>query len=116
MEKVIIKDKEHLEQIFKQFAETEGVEFSPDLIIETNSELTIKDLQETCEVIGYENLLLEDSFVENPKDFCETFYIDLIAIKGFRFGLGVEYVWFFGGKNPDELSFEKDGTLRIWFD
>ncbi len=116
MEKVRIKDKEHLEQIFKQFAENEGVELSPDLIIETNSELTIKHLQETCEVIGYENLLLEKEFVDDPQSCCDTFYIDLIGIKGFRFGLEVEWVWFFGRKTPKELCFEKDGTLRIWFD
>lgn len=116
MIKIRIKDKEHLEQIFKQFAENEGEEFSLDLIVECNSELSLKDLMETCEVIGYENLLLEDSFVENPRSHCDTFYIDLIGIKGFRFGLGVEWIWFFGGKNPDELSFENDGTLRVWFD
>lgn len=116
MGKIRIKDKEHLEQIFKQFAENEEEEFSLDLIVEGNSELSLKDLMETCEVIGYENLLLEDSFVENPRSHCDTFYIDLIGIKGFRFGLGVESVWFFGGKNPDELSFENDGTLRVWFD
>lgn len=116
MGKTRIKDKEHLEQIFKQFAENEGVDLSPNLIVEGNSELTLRELQETCEVVGYENLLLEDSFVENPRSHCDTFYIDLIGIKGFRFGLGVKSVWFFGGKNPDELSFENDGTLRIWFD
>ena len=116
MGKIRIKDKEHLEQIFKQFAENEEEEFSLDLIVECNSELSLEDLIETCEVIGYENLLLEDSFVENPRSHCDTFYIDLIGIKGFRFGLGVESVWFFGGKNPDELSFENDGTLRVWFD
>ncbi|WP_300764438.1 hypothetical protein [Helicobacter sp. UBA3407] len=116
MGKTRIKDKEHLEQIFKQFAEDEGVELSPNLIIEGNSELTIKDLQETCEVIGYENLLLDNDFVKNPRSHCDTFYIDLLGIKGFRFGLGVEWVWFFGGKIPDELSLENDGTLRVWFD
>lgn len=116
MGKTRIKDKEHLEQIFKQYAEAEDLEFCPDLELEGNSGLILKDLMETCEVIGYENLLLEDSFVENPKDFCDTFYIDLIGINGFRFGLGVEFVWFFGGKKPDELSFENDGTLRVWFD
>ena len=80
-----------------------------------DSELSLKDLMETCEVIGYENLFLEDSFVENPRSHCDTFYIDLIGIKGFRFGLGVEWIWFFGGKNPDELSFENDGTLMVRF-
>lgn len=41
MGKIRIKDKEHLEQIFKQFAENEGEEFSPDLIIEGNSGKTL---------------------------------------------------------------------------
>lgn len=116
MAKVRIKNQEHLEQIFRQFAENEGEEFSPDLIIEGNSELSLKDLMETCEVIGYENLLLDDIFVDFPHSHCDTFYIDLIGIKGFRFGLGVESVVFFGGRIPDELDFENDGTLRVWFD
>ncbi len=116
MEKVRIKDKEHLEQIFKAYAQSFEEEFSEDLIVEGNSDLSFKDLVETCEVIGYENLLFESNFAENPKEHCDTFYIDLIGIKGFRFGLGIESIVFFGGKIPDELDFEKDGTLRVWFD
>ncbi len=116
MEKVRIKDKEHLEQIFKQFAENEKESFSEDLIIEGNSELEFKDLVATCEVIGYENLLLDDAFVENPKTHCDTFYMDLIGIKELKFGSNDKFSWFMGGKIPDELSFENDGTLRVWFD
>ncbi|MBD5165229.1 hypothetical protein [Helicobacter sp.] len=116
MEKTRIKNKEHLEQIFKQFAENEEEEFSPDLLIEGNSELSLKDLIETCEVIGYENLLLDDEFVKNPRSHCDTFYIDLIGIKELKFGSNDKFVWFMGGKIPDELSLENDGTLRVWFD
>ncbi|WP_300827068.1 hypothetical protein [Helicobacter sp. UBA3407] len=116
MEKVRIKDKGHLESLFKQYAENEGMTFYPNMIVEGNSGLEFQDLVETCEVIGYENLLFESDFAENPKGHCDTFYIDLIGIKGFRFGLGIESISFFGGKIPDELHFENDGTLRVWFD
>lgn len=116
MGKVRIKNKEHLEQIFKIFAENEGREFSLDLIIEGNSGLSFKDLQETCEVIGYENLLLREDFVDFPQSHCDTFYIDLIGIKGFKFGLEDESKPFLGGKIFDEIDFQKDGTLRVWFD
>ena len=73
-------------------------------------------MRETCEVIGYENLLLGDIFVDFPHSHCDTFYIDLIGIIGFRFGFGETRKEFFGGHIPDELVFENDGTLRIWFD
>ena len=116
MEKVRIKNKEHLEQIFKQFAENESLNYHENMIIEGNSELSLKDLVETCEVIGYENLLFDSFFAGNPRSHCDTFYIDLLGIKGFRFGLGVEHISFFGGKIPDEIDFENDGTLRVWFD
>ena len=116
MQKTRIKDKKHLEQIFKQFAKNNGVELTPNLIIAFNSGLTFKDLQETCEVVGYENLLLDSIFTEKPRSHCDAFYIDLIGIKEFSFRLGVEWVWFFGGKTPDELIFENDGTLRVLFD
>lgn len=113
--KVRIKNKQHLEEIFKHFAKTNQMDFSPDMIIEGNSELKFKDLMETCEIIGYENILIDDDFAENPKVF-DMMYIDIVGIKAINFPIEKEYVWFLGGKTPEEINFEPDGTLRVWYD
>lgn len=117
--KTRIKDKEHLEQIFKKFAELDDEILSDKFIVEPNSGLTFGELKNICECIGYHNFLLENEFLEELEkgvlSHCDTFYIDLIGIKEVNFNGDRQYVNFFDRK-PDELDICKDGTLRIWFD
>ena len=117
--KVRIENKKHFNEIFKQYAENVGAEFSPELVLTRKSELLLGELMGVCEIVGYKNLLLNRSFVENlakqPLDCCDTFYIDLIGIKKCNFNKNTEWVPFFGNTLASEMFLENDGTLRIEF-
>lgn len=121
--KTRIKDKEHLEQIFRKYAELDEKEFSDDLEIDEYGHLTLGDLKEICECIGYQNLLLDNGFFENIEQdissYCSTIYIDLIGIKEVNFnGNNKESISLFGScleYDYGGLHICNDGTLRFSF-
>lgn len=114
-----IKDKADFERILKKIAELDNEELNNGFIVEGNHDITYGDIKATCELIGYDLLLLPQEIVDDiERGKClhiDTFYIDIINLTkldpnftGSRF--------LFGGAIPDELSIEEDGTLRLWFD
>lgn len=115
--KTRIKDKEHLEQIFRKYTKLHYDEELSDKFV-FQSGLTFGELKKICECIGYHNILLETDFLrmlEAGIEFLfDTIYIDLIGIKEVNFSGDKKYINFFN-KLFDELEICEDGTLRILF-
>lgn len=116
-DKVRIRDKEHLEQIFRKFAELYKIKLDDCFILECFTDLTFGHLKETCECIGYENLLLDGNFVDDIEQgnltVLDTFYIDLVGIKDVDCGNMREFSFFGGRKLIIDIC--HDGTLKIRF-
>lgn len=114
-----IKDKADFERIFKKIAELSNKELNNSLIVEGNHSITYGDIKATCELIGYDLLLLPQEVLDDLKigkySHIDTFYIDIIHLteldQNFKGNRSL-----FGGAIPDELDIDDDGTLRLWFD
>lgn len=114
-----IKDKADFERIFKRAAELGNKELSNGFIVEGNHDITYGDIKATCELIGYDLLLLSQEMVDDLEkgkySHIDTFYIDIIHLTKLDPNF-TGWLFLFGGATPDELSIEDDGTLRLWYD
>ena len=114
-----IKDKADFERIFKKIAELDNEELTDGLIVEGNHDITYGDIKATCELIGYDLLLLPQEIVDSLErgeySHIDTFYIDIIHLTKLDPNF-TGWLFLFGEAIPDELSIEDDGTLRLWYD
>ena len=114
-----IKDKADFERIFKKIAELSKKELNNGFIVEGNHDITYGDIKATCELIGYDLLLLPQEVLDDLErgkySHIDTFYIDIVNLtmldQNFKGNHSL-----FGGAIPDELDIDDDGTLRLWFD
>lgn len=114
-----IKDKVDFERIFKKIAALNNKELNNGFIVEGNHGITYGGIKATCELIGYDLLLLSQKTVDDLERgkylYIDTFYIDIVNLtmldQNFK---GTHYL--FGGAIPDELYIDDDGTLGLWFD
>lgn len=113
-----IKDKADFERIFKKIAELSNKELNDSLIVEGNHSITYGDIKATCELIGYDLLLLPQEVLDDLEmgeySHIDTFYIDIIHLTELDPNF-TGSLFLFGGAIPDELEIEEDGTLRLWF-
>ena len=114
-----IKDKADFERIFKKIAELSKKELNNGFIVEGNHSITYGDIKATCELIGYDLLLLQQEVLDDLErgkySHIDTFYIDIIHLTKLDPNF-TGSLFLFGGAIPDELEIEYDGTLRLWFD
>ena len=79
-----IKDKADFERIFKKIAELSNKELNDSLIVEGNHSITYGDIKATCELIGYDLLLLPQEVLDDLEmgeySHIDTFYIDIIHL------------------------------------
>jgi iroE protein len=114
-----IKDKADFERIFKRAAELDNEELGDSFIVEGNHDITYGSIKATCELIGYDLLLLSQETVDDLErgkySHIDTFYIDIVNLTMLDQNFKGTYS-LFGGAIPDELDIDDDGTLRLWFD
>lgn len=109
-----IKDKANFERIFKRAAELDNEKLGDSFIVEGNHDITYGSIKATCELIGYDLLLLSQEMVDDLERGKYS-HIDIVNLtmldQNFK---GTHSL--FGGAIPDELDIDDDGTLRLWFD
>jgi len=115
-----IKNKADLEKIAEELYRYHGYLGNPpdDFCIITDDILPFENLKKLGEAIGYNNILLPLPFDKTDEEWLflgiNALYIDLAHIT-LNPNFKEEFTLFYSATDSTEISFENDGTLKIWF-
>ena len=104
------KNKAECEEFFGRMAKNDGEELTLDYIFEGNSSRKYGWIQQLGDLVGYENIGVEDDRFSLPDiDFVDEIYINL---KTAKWGDVTKVVWIDG----DEIYIDTDGGRYLYGD
>lgn len=115
-----IKDKDDLERIAQELYHYHGYEgkIPDDFCLIVDEILPYGNLKKLGEAIGYNNILLPPPFDKTNEEWLflgiDALYIDLARI-ALNPDFKEEFTLLYSATDSTEISFENDGTLKIWF-
>ena len=100
-------NKEELDSLFKPMAEEFGEELTPDFCFEGNSDKTMDWLYMLIKSVGYGRVAIPTYVLAPNADHCDTVYVNI---------KNLDITEASPDLHADEIDWNKDGWLRLWWD